>query len=174
MSVILSDHHTCAQNAAPSRWRARRRRESCGAWWRPCRIGTGTRRQHSALGTRIATRIALGTHLPCTSAMNSARVTPRRRNPPRIADVIITVPGFCAPRIVRQRCSASITTAAPSGDSPSISVSAIWLVSRSCICGRRARISTAARDLADADDAPLRHVADMRLPVKRQEMVLAQ
>src|SRR3989304_1508412 len=60
-----------------------------------------------------------------------------------MADVTSVVPGFWTPRIVMHRCSASITTATPSGESPSMMASAIWPVSRSCSCGRRARISTA-------------------------------
>ena len=91
-----------------------------------------------------------------------------------MAEVIIIVPGFCAPRIVRQRCSASMTTAAPSGERPCMSVSAIWLVRRSCICGPAREDVNGARDLADADDAPLRDVADVRLAVEGEEVVLAE
>ena len=61
-------------------------------------------------------------------------------------------PGFLTPRMVMQVCVASMMTAAPLASSFSISRSAIWLVSRSCTCGRRAKMLHHAGELAEADD----------------------
>ena len=65
---------------------------------------------------------------------------------PRTAEVTVLAPGSRTPRIVMQRCSASITTRA-AGLRISISASAIWVVSRSCTCGRRAKTSTSRASL---------------------------
>ena len=45
-------------------------------------------------------------------------------------------PVFCTPRIDMQRCSASRTTNTPRGSRHPSMASAIWVVSRSCTCGR--------------------------------------
>src|SRR5574341_1468806 len=76
------------------------------------------------------------------NSKNSMRVAALRRNCPRMAEVTITLPGFLMPRIVMHRWAASTTTATPWGRKAFIIVSAIWLVKRSCSCGRRARSST--------------------------------
>ena len=72
----------------------------------------------------------------------SARVLESSLNEPRTAEVIVSDPGFWAPRIDMHMCSASIITSTPAGSSLSISASAICVVSRSCTCGRRAKPST--------------------------------
>ena len=64
------------------------------------------------------------------------------RNRPRTAEVTVTEPGFLIPRIVMHRCSASITTKTPRGDSARSSASAISVVSRSWTYGRFASRST--------------------------------
>ena len=63
-------------------------------------------------------------------------------NWPRTADVVVTAPGLRTPRIAMHRCSASTTTITPRGSSLFTRASAIWLVSRSCTCGRLAYRST--------------------------------
>ena len=45
----------------------------------------------------------------------SWRVRASVRNSPRTAEVTVTEPGFLTPRIVMQKCSASITTKTPRG-----------------------------------------------------------
>src|ERR1017187_4749178 len=62
--------------------------------------------------------------------MISARVLMFLRNAPGSADVITEAPGFFTPRMVMQVCTASHTTATPSGLSSSLMISAIWLISR--------------------------------------------
>ena len=49
---------------------------------------------------------------------------------------------FSTPRIIMQKCMASMTTPTPLGWMTSWIVSAIWTVSRSCTCSRRANMST--------------------------------
>ena len=57
---------------------------------------------------------------------------------PRTAEVIVRAPAFLTPRIVMQRCSASMTTMTPRASRISISESATCVVSRSWTCGRLA------------------------------------
>ena len=71
-----------------------------------------------------------------------ARVAALLLKSPRTAEVIVSEPGFFTPRIDMQKCSASIITSTPAGSSTSTSASAIWVVSRSCTCGRLAKPST--------------------------------
>src|SRR5579859_7320814 len=80
--------------------------------------------------------------LPKINDITSVRVLMFLRNAPRMADVMTDEPGFLTPRIVMQVCTASHTTATPSGLSSSLMMSAIWLVIRSWTCGRRANAST--------------------------------
>ena len=49
---------------------------------------------------------------------------------------------FSTPRIIMQKCMASITTPTPRGWSVSWIVCATWTVSRSCTWSRRANMST--------------------------------
>ena len=49
---------------------------------------------------------------------------------------------FCTPRIIMQKWAASMTTPTPLGARTSMMASAIWSVSRSCTCSRRAKTST--------------------------------
>ena len=56
--------------------------------------------------------------------------------------VVIEAAHFCTPRIIMQKWAASITTPTPRGCSTSMIASAIWSVSRSCTCRRRAKMST--------------------------------
>ena len=74
--------------------------------------------------------------------MNSARVSAFSRKAPSMAEVTALEFCFSTPRISMHMCIASITTATPRGCSTSLSVCAIWVVSRSCTCSRRANIST--------------------------------
>ena len=77
----------------------------------------------------------------------SARVTSLSRKTPRTAEVTVRAPGLRTPRMVMHKCSASITTTTPRGSSVSARASAIWLVIRSCTCGRRAYTSTSLASL---------------------------
>ena len=70
--------------------------------------------------------------------MASDRVRALVRKMPRTAEVTVLAPGLRTPRIDMHRCSASITTITPRGSRLATSASAIWLVIRSCTCGRRA------------------------------------
>src|SRR5205814_5417 len=65
-----------------------------------------------------------GRHEPRTNERNSARVTEFLRKDPRVAEVTMRLPGLRTPRCVMQRCSASMTTATPSGLSAYIKASA--------------------------------------------------
>ncbi len=81
---------------------------------------------------------------------------------------------FSTPRISMHMCSASITTATPRGCSTSLIVWAIWVVSRSCTWSRRLNIST-SRGIFDSPTILLRrHVRDVALAKKWQEMMLAE
>src|SRR5262249_15218746 len=73
--------------------------------------------------------------------MASARVAGLSLNMPRTADVTVSEPGFFTPRMVMQRCSASMTTNT-CGVRMSTRASAISVVSRSCTWGRLANPST--------------------------------
>ena len=57
---------------------------------------------------------------------------------------LVTVREFCfsTPRIIMQKCAASMTTPTPVGCSTSMIASAIWSVSRSWTWSRRAKTST--------------------------------
>ena len=72
------------------------------------------------------------------SAIASARVVALVRNWPRTAEVMVRAPAFFTPRMVMQRCSASMTTMTPRASRSSMSASATWVVSRSWTCGRLA------------------------------------
>ena len=56
----------------------------------------------------------------------------------RTADVMVRAPALRTPRMVMQRCSASITTITPRASRSSMRESATWVVSRSWTCGRLA------------------------------------
>src|SRR6185503_8540072 len=77
-----------------------------------------------------------------TKSRNSARVRASLRNVPR--SELVTALEFCfsTPRIIMQRCCASITTPTPRGASRSKSAEAIWFVNRSCTCSLLAKTST--------------------------------
>ena len=79
--------------------------------------------------------------------MASMRVDMESRKDPRTAEVTVTAPGLRTPRMLMQRCSASITTRAPRGSSRSTMASAIWEVSRSWTWGRLASPSTSRASL---------------------------
>ena len=53
--------------------------------------------------------------LPLMRAITSARVAGFSRKMPRTAEVTVTAPGFCTPRMVIHRCSASMMTMTPRG-----------------------------------------------------------
>ena len=82
-------------------------------------------------------------------------------------------PGFFTPRMVMQVCTASQTTATPCGLSSSSIMSAIWLVIRSCTCGRRANASTTRASLEMPTIFAVGNVGDVRLAEKRHQMMLA-
>ena len=107
--------------------------------------------------------------------MTSARVAGFSLNRPRTAEVTVSVPGLRTPRIDMQRCSASIITNAPRGASAATIASAICVVSRSCTCGRFANPSTSRANFDKPGDATVvsRDVRDVRAPVERNEVVLA-
>jgi hypothetical protein len=75
---------------------------------------------------------------PRSSAMASARERASDCMRPRTAEVTVREPCFLMPRIDMHVCSHSTTTMTPLASSESNSWSAIWLVKRSCTCGRRA------------------------------------
>src|SRR5690606_13748925 len=79
-----------------------------------------------------------GAHLRRMRSSASAREAALVCNSPRTAEVVVLAPGLRMPRIAMHRCSASTTTIAPRGSSLRMTASAIWLVSRSCTCGRLA------------------------------------
>ena len=64
--------------------------------------------------------------------MNSARVWMFSRNAPSRVLVTMDTPCLWTPRVVMQWCTASITTATPSGFSALLMHSAIWAVIFSC------------------------------------------
>ena len=72
------------------------------------------------------------------NCMASARVAGSVRNSPRTDEVTVSVPGFFTPRIDMHRCSASMTTNTPRGESTVSMASAIWVVMRSWTWRRRA------------------------------------
>jgi len=53
--------------------------------------------------------------LPLIRAITSARVAWFSRKMPRTTEVTVTAPGFCTPRMVIHRCSASMMTMTPRG-----------------------------------------------------------
>src|SRR5205814_4978617 len=75
-------------------------------------------------------------------ARNSERVRASSLKEPRRQDVFITEFCFSTPRIIMQRCLASMTTATPPGCNVRMSASAISVVSCSWICNLRAKTST--------------------------------
>lgn len=93
---------------------------------------------------------------------------------PRTADVVVRLPGL-APRMVMQRCSASMTTRTPSpGCRPLSTAVATWLVRCPAAAATREHVDH-ARKLGDAADATVlgRDVRDVRDPEERQQVVLA-
>ena len=72
-----------------------------------------------------------GSGRPCTRLRNSCRVLESSLIEPRRAEVTVREPAFCTPRKDMQRCSASMITPTPRGDSSASSQSATWVVSRS-------------------------------------------
>ena len=73
---------------------------------------------------------------------NSLRVRSSFRKMPLKADVVVMAFAFCTPLRVIHVCDASITTATPSGSRVSWMQSRIWVVSLSCTCSLRAKVST--------------------------------
>ena len=106
----------------------------------------------------------------------SARVATSERNSPRTDEVTVTVPGFFTPRIDMQRCSASITTSTPRGEST--------LGDGVGDLGRHALLDLQAPGVAvdqagqlgqPGDAAVLgRDVGDVGLAQERHQVVLAQ
>ena len=82
----------------------------------------------------------IGYLAPLINAKASARVPSLRRHP-RMAEVMVTEPGFLTPRMVRQRCSASVTIRIPLGLIVRRRISAAWEVNISWVVGRRANDS---------------------------------
>src|SRR5690606_20891085 len=101
---------------------------------------------------------------PCTRRRNSSRVRPSSRKAPRSADVIVLESCFSTPRIIMQKCAASITTPTPRGCSASTSASATWSVIRSCTCSRRAKTSTTRAIFDNPTIRPLGMYATCALP----------
>ena len=89
-----------------------------------------------------------------------------RRKIPRTTDVVATAPGVLTPRIVMQRCSASMMTSTPFGCRVSMRQSATSLVSRSCNCGLREHNSTTRATLLSPTILPLGRYAMCALPRK--------
>ena len=108
------------------------------------------------------------------SARNSSRVGWRSRNAPSMQDVTATEFCFSTPRIIMQKCTASITTPTPRGWIASWIVSAIWTVSRSCTWSRRANMSTRRGTFDRPEHLAVRDVGDVGLAVERQQVVLAE
>ena len=73
-----------------------------------------------------------------------------------------------------QRCSASITTPTPAGDSCVHSHSATCTVSRSCTWGRHEKLLHHPGELGEPDDPLPRQVPDVGRPGERQHVVLAE
>src|SRR6266542_1566894 len=98
------------------------------------------------------------------SVRNSDRVRASVRNEPSIALVTATEFCFSTPRIDMHKCVASVTTPTPSGLIFSRSVLAIWFVSRSCTCRRRAKMSTRRAILLRPTTLPFGMYATWHLP----------
>ncbi len=80
---------------------------------------------------------------------------------------------FSTPRIIMQRCFASITTATPRGCSACISASAICVVRLFLdLQSTREHIHN-PRDFGKANDFSVGNISDVRLADKRKQMVLA-
>src|SRR6185437_15464059 len=82
-----------------------------------------------------------------TRARNSSRVASWSRKTPRTDEVTITEFCFSTPRIIMQRCFASIITPTPRAPMVSMIAREICSVSRSCSCRRRAYMSTSRASL---------------------------
>ena len=81
---------------------------------------------------------------------------------------------FSTPRIIMQRCNASITTPTPRGCSTS-SIAVGDLLGEPLLHLQAAREHLDdARQLGQPDDAAVRDVRDVRLAEERQHVVLAQ
>ena len=79
--------------------------------------------------------------LPLIRFINSSRVLACWKNPVK-SEVVVREFCFSTPRICMHMCCASMTTITPSGFNVSWMHSLICIVSLSCICKRRAKIST--------------------------------
>ena len=109
------------------------------------------------------------------SARGIRRACARRsRKAPSIALVMANEFCFSTPRIAMHRCVASMTTRRRAAGSSRGCVSAIWFVSRSCTCSRRAKMSTSRGILLRPITLPLRDVGDVALAEERQQVMLAQ
>ena len=106
--------------------------------------------------------------------MNSWRVSVLVRNTPSIADVVTKEFCFSTPRIRMHRCSASSTTATPSG-SISDHESMRDLRRQPLLHLQPPRVDLDhPRQLRDSDDFAIRQVRDVRLAHERQQVMLAQ
>ena len=109
-------------------------------------------------------------------ANTSARVASLVWMSPRTALVTVLEPGVRTPRMLMQRCSASMSTSAPVGCRDA-SMARGWLKSISPLLQLRTRRHLAhhARQLAQPGDVTVvtRDVGHVRAPVERQQMVLA-
>ena len=80
---------------------------------------------------------------------------------------------FSTPRIIMQRCLASMTTATPDGCSACMSASAICVVSCSWICKPAREDIDDARDFGKADHFSVGDIGHMRFADEREQMMLA-
>ncbi len=108
------------------------------------------------------------------SDIASARVAMFSRKMPRTTEVTVTAPGFLTPRMVMQRCSASMTTMTPFGRSALTIVSAMLVVRRSWTWSFLARTSTTrASLLMPVTRAPSGIYATCALPMNGSRVMLA-
>ena len=110
---------------------------------------------------------------PFINSMNSMRVSTFDRKLPSMDEVMAMEFCFSTPRIIMQRCCASMTTPTPCGSRADRIVLAIWDVRRSWTCSRRLKTSTSRTILLSPMIFPLGDIGDMTTAKKGKKMVFA-
>ena len=130
---------------------------------------------YGALSHAAIVAVRVPTRMPMWF-MASWRVRASVRKSPRTAEVTVTEPGFLMPRIVMQRCSASITTNTPRGIERALD--RVGDLRREPLLHLRLLRQDVhdARDLRQAGDLArlVRHVRHVRTTVERDQVVLAE
>ena len=121
--------------------------------------------------------VALNQHtdqIDFSNENSSARVLGLERKIPSMADVFITEFCFSTPRIIMQRCLASMMTATSSTSVAVFIARAISMVRSSWFCNRRAYISTILATLDRPMTNLFRNVSHVTFADKRQQMMFAK